>query len=126
MEGSESSLPFFLWNSSQQQQAFAKGMTAASVVLPLENSQTLVNISQPEFISHIVMLVFRVRPRSLHFCSAERGVSMVVEGWFAVGIGASLDVDGRIARTGNMVTVEAAFQLAFAKGRDGGGGGIVD
>ena len=72
------------------------------------------------------MLVFRVRSRSLYFCSAERGVSMVVEGWFAVGIGASLDVDGRIAGAGDVVTVEAAFQLAFAEGRDGGVGGIVD
>ena len=101
-------------------------MAAASVVLPLKNSQTLVNIPQPELISHKVMLVFCIRPVPLYFRSAERGISMVVEGWFAVGIGASLDVDGGVTRAGDVVTVEAAFELAFAKVGDGGRGGIVD
>ena len=72
------------------------------------------------------MLILPVRPLPLYFCSAERRVSMVVEGWFAVRIGASLDVDGRIARAGDVVTVEAAFELTLAKGRNGRGWGIVD
>lgn len=101
-------------------------MTQRSLVLPLKDSQMLVYIPQSEFISHIVMLILRICPRSLHFCSAERRVSVIVKGGFAVGIGASLDVDGRVARAGDVIAEEAAFKLAFAEGRDGIGGRVVD
>ncbi len=75
----------------------------------------LVYVAQAELISHVVMLVLCICPRSFYFCSAKRRVSMVVEGRFAVGISASLDVDGRVARTGDVVAEEAAFELALAE-----------
>lgn len=83
-------------------------------------------ISQPELISYIVVLILRIMPGSFYFCAAKRRVSMVVEGGFAVGIGAGLDVDGRVARAGDVVPLEAAFELTLAEDRDGGGGGVVD
>lgn len=101
-------------------------MTARLLVLPLKDVQMLMYISQAELISHIVMLILRICPRSLYFCSAKRRVSMVVEGGFAVGIGTSLDVDGRVARAGDVVAEKAAFKLALAEVRDGGRGRIVD
>ena len=101
-------------------------MTARSLVLPLKDSQMLMYIPQAELISHIVMLILRICSRPLYFCSAKRRVSMVVEGGFAVGIGTSLDVDGRVARAGNVVALEAALKLALAEVRDGGRGGIID
>ncbi len=75
----------------------------------------LMYISEPELISHVVMLILCICPSSLYFCSAKHRVSMVVECRFAVGISASLDVDGRVAGTGDVVAEEAAFELAFAE-----------
>lgn len=86
----------------------------------------LVYIPQSEFVSHIVMFILRICPGSLYFCSAERRVSMIVECGLAVWVVASLDVDGRIARAGDVVAVEATFELAFAEGRDGRGGRVID
>lgn len=80
------------------------------------------HIPQPELVSHIVMLILRIRPCSLYFCPAERGVSMVVEGVSAVGVGARLDIDGRVTGAGDVIAMEATFELAFAKVRDGEGG----
>lgn len=54
----------------------------------------LVYITQPEFISHVVVLVCRIRACAFHFCAAERRVSMVVEGGFTGWILAGIDVDG--------------------------------
>ena len=75
----------------------------------------LVDVPQPELISHVVMLVLCICPRSFYFRSAKRRLTVVVEGRFAVRISASLDVDGRVARTGDVVAEEAAFELALAE-----------
>lgn len=121
-----SPLPFFRWNSSQHQHTFAKRMTAALLALPLKDSQSLVDVPQPELISHIVMLILRIWPCSLYLCSAERWVSMIVKAGFAIRIGACLDVDGGVAWTGDTVASVATFELALAKSREGGGGRVVD
>lgn len=84
------------------------------------------HVPQSELVPHIVVLIRRIRACSLYFCPAEPRVSMVVEGGFTVGIGASFDIDGRVARAGDVVAVEVAFELAFAESRDWGGGGVVD
>ena len=68
------------------------------------------------------MLIFRVRPRPFDFCSAERRVSVVVEGKFAVGIRACFDVDGGVAGAGYVIAVEAAFELALTEGGERGWG----
>ena len=121
-----SPLPFFLRSSSQHQHTFAKPMRARSLILPLKDSQSLVDISQTKLISHIIVLVFCIWPFSLYFCSAERRVSMVVKGGSAFRIGACLDVDGRVAGAGDVVAQVATFELAPAKSRNGGWGRVVD
>ena len=63
----------------------------------------LMHVAQTELVSHIVMLIRGVGPLPLDFCSAKRRVSVVVEGWFAGGVGAWFDVDGRVARVGDVV-----------------------
>ena len=47
---------------------------------------------------------------------------MVVEGRFAVDIGACFDVDGGVSRAGYVIAVGAAFELALAEGGDRGWG----
>lgn len=116
-----SPLPLFLRNSSQHQHTFAKQRRARSLVLPLKDSQSLVDIPQPELISHIIMLVFCIRPFSLYFCSAKRRVSMIVKGGVAIRIGACFDVDGRVAGAGDVVAKVATFELALAESREGAG-----
>lgn len=81
----------------------------------------LMYISEPELISHVVMLILCICPRSLDFCSAKRRVSMIVKGGFAIRIGACFDVDGRVAGAGDVVAKVATFELALAESREGAG-----
>ena len=86
------------------------------------------DITEPELVTHEILLASCIRSLCFHLRPTVLGLAVVVQGRFAVGISARLDIGRRTRRSGRVQMVAEVGTLELG-GSQGGGrrrSGIVD